>query len=148
MRNITLWIYARLKNDSTLRTLLGGSASIPRVYDQYPKKKTKQLLTETSGAFVVFKMGNSPPLSGDNVVHSLAISDEEYYIDVYSIVKSIAQNAWERIDALFNELLNQSMTGYRVQRIQRTSYIENYFEDDEVHQIHSSYYFGTIWKTT
>ena len=122
MKTIGEWVYSTLAEDSTLLGYTGGSASNPRVYYHFPPIETKDIIGTTGGAITYYCSG-SIPLSGD-VVWALAIPDEIYSIDIYSRLLSVIENCFTQIDTLFSEQLQASITGWKVQRIYRSSHLD------------------------
>lgn len=143
MKAIAEWLYSTLADDTTLRTYLGGSASDPRVYFYFPTAENINKLTDTAGAIVTYYEIDSGGLFGD-VIWALQEPDELYAVDVWSKVKSVMENAFERIDALLNEELQPSITGWKVARIHRVDKKDIPEPEDHMFRKHLEYNFHRI----
>lgn len=59
-------IFDLLSNDSSLQTLLGGSAGDTRIYREYPSSKLPSLTTATPG-YLIFSRESAPAIGGSGL---------------------------------------------------------------------------------
>ncbi|MFW9872368.1 MAG: hypothetical protein ACFFG0_04640 [Candidatus Thorarchaeota archaeon] len=143
MLNIDKWIYSIAKADSTLLTLIGGTATDPRIYEVYPPKSLLPL-SSTYPAYITY--GLAPSGGGYGDVYQIQVPDEIYEFHIFANTKAKMNTVFERIDTLFNKIFNASITGWIVRRIYRTYQGEIHESDDHLYHKVLEYTFEGIWK--
>jgi hypothetical protein len=115
------------------------------VYFHFPPVESRDKIGASEGV-ISFYLPSSGSLSG-NVVWALAVPDETYSIDIFSRSKSVVEDIVERIDALLNENLSSSITGWKVRRIHRVNQMDLPISEDHIMHKHLEYEFSGIWNS-
>lgn len=135
------WIKDQMEDDSTLLTAIGGTSSTTRVYYWHPPVEAWNLIDESQGAIISYRMGAGGAQGGVEIVWAVQKPDEIGIIDIYSYVKTTLESAFNRIDALFDEQLQADITDWKVRRIHRTNKQDIYGNDSHIYHRHLEYRF-------
>lgn len=121
-------IFSAIRDDATVKALLGTTVSEPRIYHKYPDIEAEKLLGHGSQAYVLYFLEASGGTNFNKISHTHQIGELTLVVDIYASdeAEDTLFSLYDRIFTIFNGQ-NFENTYWRVLGFKS----DNFFRDFE-----------------